>query len=97
MVKSRGETNCNKEKGVYQIKKLTNTWSKELGYSERIIGRMNANRIPLYEAKKTSAENNGYNYEYEYLWVLEKTKTWCKVRKVDGREGYVETKYIRFN
>ena len=90
-------TDCSKEKGVYQIKKLTNTWSKELGYSERIIGRMNANQIPLYEAKKTSAENNGYNYEHEYLWVLEKTKTWCKVRKVDGREGFVETKYINFN
>ena len=24
-------TDCSKEKGVYQIKKLTNTWSKELG------------------------------------------------------------------
>ena len=90
-------TDCSKEKGVYQIKKLTNTWSKELGYSERIIGRMNANRIPLYEAKKTSAENNGYNYEHEYLWVLEQEEEWSKVRKVDGREGYVETKYIRFN
>ena len=90
-------TDCSKEKGVYQIKKLTNTWSKELGYSERIIGRMNANRIPLYEAKKTSAENNGYNYEHEYLWVLEQEEEWSKVRKVDGREGFVETKYIRFN
>ena len=90
-------TDCSKEKGVYQIKKLTNTWSKELGYSERKIGRMTANRIPLYEKKDTSAENNGYNYEHEYLWVLESGKKWSKVRKVDGREGYVETKYIRFN
>ena len=90
-------TDCSKEKGVYQIKKLTNTWSKELGYSERKIGRMTANRIPLYEKKDTSSENNGYNYEHEYLWVLESGKKWSKVRKVDGREGYVETKYIRFN
>lgn len=90
-------TDCNKEKGVYQIKKLTNTWSDELGYSKRIIGRVNANQIPLYKAKKTNAETNGYNYEHEFLWVLEKGKNWCKVRKVDGREGYIETKYIDFN
>ena len=90
-------TDCSKEKGVYQIKKLTNTWSKELGYSERKIGRMTANRIPLYKAKKINSENNGYNYEHEYLWVLESGKNWSKVRKVDGREGYVETRYIRFN
>ncbi len=90
-------TDCSKEKGVYQIKKLTNTWSKELGYSERKIGRMTANRIPLYEKKDTSSENNGYNYEHEYLWVLESGEKWSKVRKVDGREGYVETRYIRFN
>lgn len=90
-------TDCNKEKGVYQIKKLTNTWSEELGYSKRIIGRVNANQIPLYKAKKTSAETNGYNYEHEFLWVLEKNESWCKVRKVDGREGYIETKYIDFN
>ncbi len=90
-------TDCSKEKGVYQIKKLTNTWSKELGYSERKIGRMTANRIPLYKAKKINSENNGYNYEHEYLWVLESGKKWSKVRKVDGREGYVETRYIRFN
>ena len=58
---------------------------------------MTANRIPLYEAKDTGSENNGYNYEHEYLWVLEQEEEWSKVRKVDGREGYVETKYIRFN
>ena len=90
-------TDCSKEKGVYQIKKLTNTWSKELGYSERKIGKMTANRIPLYEKKDTSSENNGYNYEHEYLWVLKSGEKWSKVRKVDGREGYVETRYIRFN
>ena len=90
-------TDCNKEKGVYQIKKLTNTWSEELGYNKRIIGRVNANQIPLYKSKKTSSETNGFNYEHEFLWVLEKGKTWCKVRKVDGREGFIETKYIDFN
>ena len=90
-------TDCNKEKGVYQIKKLTNTWSEELGYNKRIIGRVNANQIPLYKAKKTNAETNGYNYEHEFLWVLDQGKKWCKVRKVDGREGYIETKYINFN
>ena len=90
-------TDCNKEKGVYQIKKLTNTWSEELGYSKRIIGRVNANQIPLYKGKKTNAETNGYNYEHEFLWILEKNESWCKVRKVDGREGYIETKYIDFN
>ena len=90
-------TDCNKEKGVYQIKKLTNTWSEEIGNSKRIIGRVNANQIPLYKSKKTSSETNGYNYEHEFLWVLEKNESWCKVRKVDGREGFIETKYIDFN
>ena len=90
-------TDCNKEKGVYQIKKLTNTWSEELGYNKRIIGRVNANQIPLYQEEKISSETNGFNYEHEFLWVLEQGKTWCKVRKVDGREGFIETKYIDFN
>ena len=51
----------------------------------------------MAKEKATGSENNGYNYEHEYLWVLEQEEEWSKVRKVDGREGYVETKYIRFN
>lgn len=90
-------TDCNKEKGCYEIKKLSNDWIKQYDFYKREIGIMNANHIPLYNELKSTADNNGYNFEHEYLWILEHKKDWCKVRKVDGREGWVETKYISFN
>lgn len=90
-------TDCNKEKGCYEIKKLSNDWIKQYDFYRREIGIMNSNHIPLYNESKSTADNNGYNFEHEYLWILEHKKDWCKVRKVDGREGWVETKYISFN
>ena len=90
-------TDCNKEKGCYEIKKLSNDWIKKYDFYKREVGRMNANHIPLQTAAKSSAENNGYNFDHEYLWILEHGEEWCKVRKVDGREGWVETKYINFD
>ena len=90
-------TDCNKEKGCYEIKKLSNDWIKQYDFYKREIGIMNANHIPLYKEAKSSAENNGYNFEHEYVWILEHKKNWCKVRKVDGREGWIETKYIIYD
>lgn len=58
---------------------------------------MNANHIPLQKEAKISVKNNGFNFEHEYLWILEHGNEWCKVRKVDGREGWVETRYINFD
>ncbi len=90
-------TDCNKEKGCYEIKKLSNDWIKQYDFYKREIGIMNTNHIPLQNEAKLSAENNGYNFDHEYLWILEHQDDWCKVRKVDGREGWVETKYINFD
>ena len=90
-------TDCNKEKGCYEIKKLSNDWIKQYDFYQREIGIMNANHIPLQKEAKSTAENNGYNFDNEYLWILEHKNDWCKVRKVDGREGWVETKYINFD
>ena len=90
-------TDCNKEKGCYEIKKLSNDWVKKYDFYKREVGRMNANHIPLQLEAKSSAKNNGYNFDHEYLWILEKGNDWCKVRKVDGREGWVETRYINFD
>ena len=89
-------TDCNKEKGCYEIKKLSNDWVKKYDFYNREVGRMNANHIPLQTTANQSSNNNGYNFDHEYLWILEHGKDLCKVRKVDGREGYVETKYINF-
>ncbi len=89
-------TDCNKEKGCYEIKKLSNDWVKKYDFYNREVGRMNANHIPLQTTANQSSDNNGYNFDHEYLWILEHGKDLCKVRKVDGREGYVETKYINF-
>ncbi|MBR4791913.1 MAG: SH3 domain-containing protein [Treponema sp.] len=90
-------TDCNKEKGCYEIKKLSNDWLKKYDFYKREVGRMNANHIPLQLEAKSSAKNNGYNFDHEYLWILEHKSDWCKVRKVDGREGWVETRYINFD
>lgn len=90
-------TDCNKQKGCYEIKKLSNDWIKQYDFYKREIGIMNTNHIPLQNEAKLSAENNGYNFDHEYLWILEHQDDWCKVRKVDGREGWVETKYINFD
>ena len=53
------------------------------------------------EFRKKTFDN--FNYEKSVKvkffneWKLRYSKTWCKVRKVDGREGYIEIKYNDFN
>lgn len=89
-------SDCNKEKQQYEIKKLNNEWLKQFDFFNREIGRMNSNHIELYKALSRESGFDGYNFDHEYLWILEHGKEWSKVRKVDGREGWVENKYISF-
>ena len=90
-------SDCNINKQQFEIKKLKNDWVMNLGLYNREIGRMNSNHIELRKAADSSADFDGYNFEHDYLWILEHGKEWSKVRKIDGREGWVENKYINFN
>jgi len=66
-------------------------------FYNREIGKMNENHIPLKNEASATGTNNGFNFEYEYLWILEHKNEWCKIRKVDGREGWIEERYIDFD
>lgn len=90
-------SDCNINKQQFEIKKFKNDWVINLGLYNREIGRMNSNHIELRKAADSSADFDGYNFEHDYLWILEHGKEWSKVRKIDGREGWVENKYINFN
>lgn len=93
-------------KKEYQLKRLKNDWWAELGVDKRKIGRITENHVALRKEPNTTATANGYNYENEFVWVIEESKkneivegkqaTWMKVRKVDGREGWVLSSEIRF-
>ena len=88
---------CNKAKGCYQIKKLNNDWLKQYDFYTRKIARVNANHIPLTLEPKEECENDGYNFEHEYLWILSQTAEYYYVRKVDGREGFIPKQYATLN
>ncbi len=91
-------TDADVEKGEYQIKRVINRWWDDMGINDRIIGQMNTNHIPLLTAMNGS-QNNGYCFENDFVWVTEQNtdKTWSKIKKIDGREGWIETKYIDIN
>lgn len=83
----------------YQLKRLKNDWWTELGVDKRKIGRIVGNYIALRTESTISANNNGFNFENEFVWIIEESKwgetingtlvPWVKVRKIDGREGWV--------
>lgn len=86
-------------KKEYQLKRVENTWWKETGADTRNIARIDQNYIPLRTGPSNSAKNDGYNYEREFVWILEQSDTtetvngksvpWIRVRKMDGREGWI--------
>src|SRR5574344_3165831 len=82
------------EKGEYQIKRIPNRWYKDMGMEGRTIGQMNANHIPLAEEASTAAQNDGYCFENDFVWVKETKGAWSRIQKIDGRTGWVESKYI---
>ncbi len=91
-------TDADVEKGEYQIKRVINRGWDEMGINDRIIGQMNTNHIPLLTTMNGS-QNDGYCFENDFVWVTEqsKDKKWSKIKKIDGREGWIETKYIDIN
>ena len=84
----------------YHLKRLANDWWQELGVDQRRIGRMKQNKVPLYEQNQTASTFSSYNYENEYVWVLEEKKVgtalWFKIRKMDGREGWIPSDVVHF-
>jgi hypothetical protein len=82
------------EKGEYQIKRIPNRWYKDMGMEGRTIGQMNANHIPLAEEASAAAQNDGYCFENDFVWVKETKGAWSRIQKIDGRTGWVESKYI---
>ena len=84
-------------KKQYQIKKIQNRWYKDFGINLNIIGHCNNNCISLYKEKNTQNPIDVYNFDNDCLWIIEENNYWCKVRKLDGHEGWIETKYIDFD
>ena len=87
-------TDCNKDKGCYQIKKLNNDWINKYDFSKRIIGIVNTNNIPLRKEPNGNPIDSVKNYENEYLWILDQNNGWAKVQKVSGAIGWIETNYF---
>ena len=84
------------KKREYQIKKIENRWHKDFGIDKKQIGHCNSNDIPLYTEKNVTSKTEVFNYCNDCLLILKKEDKFCKVRKIDGREGWIEAKYIDF-
>ena len=82
------------EKGEYQIKRIPNRWYKDMGMEGRTIGQLNANHIPLAKEASAAAQNDGYCFENDFVWVKETKGAWSRIQKIDGRTGWVESKYL---
>jgi hypothetical protein len=90
-------TDCDVKNKEWLIKKITNRWYSDLNMDKRIIGTIIKNHIPLYTDSNASGATDGYNFENDIVWQKEEKGNWSKIQKLDGREGWVETKYITFN
>ena len=80
----------------YQIKKIENRWYKDFGIDKNQIGHCNSNDVPLYTDESGTSKTDIFNYYNDCLLILKNEGDFCKVRKIDGREGWMETKYITF-
>jgi len=84
----------NRQEQCYQLKRLRNDWWQELGMVDITVGQITTNHIPLRKEPSGTSEMDGYNYENDYVEVLETKGEWNRVHKLDGREGWIEKKYI---
>ena len=80
----------------YVIKKVDNLWEKDLKAKEKSIGTVTKNHIPLYKEASLDAENDGYNFENDFVWVKETKDNWSCIQKIDGSEGWIPSEYLRF-
>ena len=90
-------TDCDVANKEWLIKKIPNRWYEEIGINKRHIGTFTKNHIPLYLEPSERAETDGFNFENDIVWEKETKGEWSKIQKLDGREGWVETKYINFD
>ena len=90
-------TDCDVANKEWLIKKIPNRWYEEIRINKRHIGTFTKNHIPLYLEPSEKAETNGFNFENDKVWEKETKGEWSKIQKLDGREGWVETKYINFD
>ncbi len=90
-------TDCNLEKNQFEIKEIENVWYKEIGVEKRHIGTITTNHVGLHKGPDLKSKTDGYNFENDIVWELQTKGNWSKIRKQDGREGWIETKYINFN
>ena len=58
------------------------------------VGQVTTNHVALRNEPSEKSEYNGYNYENDYVQILETKGDWSRVHKLDGREGWMESKYI---
>lgn len=85
------------KKENFLIKKIPNSWYSELDINKRKIGRITTNKITLCESPAETSKADGFNYENDIVWEKETKGEWSRIQKVDGREGWVLTKYIDFS
>lgn len=90
-------TDCDVKNKQWLVKKITNRWYEEIGIKKRHIGFIKENYIPLFVEPSVDPSIDGYNYENDIVWEKETKGKWSKIQKLDGREGWVESKYINFN
>lgn len=90
-------TDCDVANKEWLIKKIPNRWYEEIGINKRHIGTFTKNHIPLYKEPSETAETDGFNFENDIVWEKETKGEWSKIQKLDGREGWGETKYINFD
>lgn len=96
---------ASREERAYRLKRMANNWWAELGASNRRIGQVTRNQVPLQGTPENPAVFDGYNYENDYVWVLEErairgtgpaSEIWFHVRKLDGREGWIPASVVFF-
>ncbi len=89
-------TDCDLGNKEWLIKKIPNRWYEEIGINNRHIGRFTVNHIPLHVDASENSETDGFNFENDIIWEKETKGEWSRIQKLDGREGWVQTKYITF-
>ena len=90
-------SDCNAKNKEWLIKKIPNRLYDQPDVDISHIGIIINNNIPLYENANSSSAANGKNYENDIVLQKETKGNWSKIQKLDGREGWVETKFINFD
>ena len=90
-------SDCNAQNKEWLIKKIPNRLYDQPEVDISHIGIIINNNIPLYENANSFSAANGNNYENDIVLQKETKGDWSRIQKLDGREGWIETKYINFD